>query len=93
MEEEFRERNMDWIFKGYDWENLDDALNTIDDFRKGELYQHDETNCSTLCREKGKLNFPDICKYGHCPTSCCYVLSKLGLLFVPAFTCPKTEVM
>lgn len=38
VEEEFRERNINWCFKGYDWENLDDVLNVINDIRKGEFY-------------------------------------------------------
>ena len=53
VEEEFRERDIDWCFKACEWNNLEEALNVINDFRKGELYKHDEANCSTLCKEKG----------------------------------------
>ena len=55
LEEEVRERRRDWCFNGYDCENLDDAINAINDLRQGELYRHDEANCSTLCKEKGKF--------------------------------------
>lgn len=83
VEEEFRERNINWCFKGYDWENLDDALNAINDIRKGELYQHDEANCSTLCQEKGKLLF--VCWFSDIVTFCFLLLSRIG--FCEAVVC------
>lgn len=57
VEEEFRTRNIDWCFKGNEGENLEEALNAINDLRKGELYQHEQANCSTLCKEKGEFSF------------------------------------
>ena len=55
VEEEFRTRNIDWCFKGNESENLEEALNAINDLRKGELYEHEQANCSTLCKEKGEF--------------------------------------
>ena len=57
MEEEFRARGIDWCFKGYECDNMEEALNAINDMRKGELYKHEEANCSTLCKEKGEFFF------------------------------------
>lgn len=49
VEEEFRARGIDWCFKGYECDNMEEALNAINDMRKGELYKHEEANCLTLC--------------------------------------------
>ena len=47
-------RRIDWCFKGNDSGSFEDALISINESRQGELYLHEEENCSTLCREKGK---------------------------------------
>lgn len=53
VEEEVRVRRIDWCFKGSDSGSFEDALISINKLRQGDLYLHEEENCSTLCREKG----------------------------------------
>ena len=53
IEEEFREKRVDWCFKGSDSAAMEVALNEINDTRQGQLYVHQDENCSDLCKEKG----------------------------------------
>lgn len=57
VEEEFRERDLQWIFRGSDNDALENALEEIEDLRQGELYTHHEESCSELCKAKGNNFF------------------------------------
>lgn len=64
MEEEFRERNINWCFKGSDCAAMECALTEINNLRQGELYRHEEGNCSPLCKEKGVSNLHELVRPG-----------------------------
>ena len=71
IEEEFRERKVDWCFKGSDSDAMEGALSEINDNRQGQLYVHEDRNCSSLCKEKGNL-----------PVSILSILSSLNVAFI-----------
>ena len=46
---------MDWCFEGSDSDAMEGALQKINDNRQGQLYIHEDRNCSALCKEKGRF--------------------------------------
>ena len=55
MEQEIRERRMTWVFKGTVDEMKDSFMDHVDGMRRHKIYQHLESDCSTRCKEKGKI--------------------------------------
>ena len=53
LEEECRERNLQWSFKGAKGDAIDVLMDKIEKLRSSELYIHKEEDCSELCRRRG----------------------------------------
>lgn len=53
VEDEIRERGIDWTFKGNKEEQLDSIMAEIDHLRCSELYKHTEEDCSDICQKRG----------------------------------------
>jgi hypothetical protein len=53
LEEECRERNLQWSFKGAKGDAIDVLMDKIEKLRSSELYIHKEEDCSELCRKRG----------------------------------------
>ena len=55
LEEECRERNLQWSFKGAKEDAIDVLMDKIEKLRSSELYNiiHKEEDCSELCRKRG----------------------------------------
>lgn len=54
IEEEMRERSLDWAFVGKVDEAKDDFLVYVEKCRRKELYTHNEEDCSPLCKKRGR---------------------------------------
>jgi len=53
VEDEIRERGIDWTFKGNKEDQLDSIMAEIDRLRCSELYKHTEEDCSDICKKRG----------------------------------------
>ena len=54
IEEELRERRMNWVFQGNDKASFETVLTKINEMRSTEIYTHEESDCSKMCKSKGK---------------------------------------
>ena len=55
IQEEIKERHVDWVFTGKTEESKDQFLDYVENCRRKELYVHNEDDCSSLCKEKGTI--------------------------------------
>ena len=53
IEEEIRDRHLDWTFFGDVDKMKDDFMEHIDHIRRVENYTHPESDCSDMCKSKG----------------------------------------
>ena len=60
LEEECRERNLKWLFKGGKEQSCDTLMDHIEKLRSSELYVHNKEDCSELSKKRGRLN-ADFC--------------------------------
>lgn len=55
MEEELKERNLDWAFVGKLEDARDNFMEYIESQRRLENYAHPTENCSKMCKERGNV--------------------------------------
>lgn len=54
LEEECRDRNLQWSFMGTKEEAIDNLMGKIEKLRSSELYVHNKEDCSELCKKRGE---------------------------------------
>ena len=52
LEEECRDRNLQWSFVGTKDESTDNLMAKIEKLRSSELYVHNKEDCSELCKKR-----------------------------------------
>jgi hypothetical protein len=53
LEEEMKERKIEWTYKGDGEKQKDVAMEYIENLRRNEVYSHPESDCSRLCKDRG----------------------------------------